>query len=214
MRRRPSERADDVNIFETTFWPEDVLSVIDLLLVYSGRHDKLVRPLVSGSNKVRSHFQGRRSIHHRALKAAHSIVHFNHGLIDGRPYWYICDGEDVFNRLRGAGINPDTCEVGDPYLWSLTWYQLNAGVWPQFRMADQKRMAAKGFKPPAPAPITRVATRVKRDVMKKRGIERRAKEKEEAQKAKEPEQDFENEAPNYGTLLKEHHNRRDVIRMS
>jgi hypothetical protein len=137
-------RADEVVEITWTWWPEDVLDALDLLLVYSGRREKLTRPGVPFIFLTGTAI-GRRCIHPKAFKAAYLLCHFNLRAVDGRAHWLIKPGEDTDGRLRHFGINPQTLEIEDPKRFNITWHLLTKdGFYVKLYSAEFNKLYSQG----------------------------------------------------------------------
>ena len=165
LTAKDATRPDDLMEFAWTFWPEDVLEAIDMLLVYLGYNKKIMRPPTFGRLKPRGEsveVPMKRVIHTRGWAAATTIVHPQTRKLEGvTRHWFFRAAEDVKGRLASAGINVDTVQVQDEYRWALTWYQLHKQFSPRFSQKTQEELVQAKFIVPKAAPVTRTIKKLK-----------------------------------------------------
>jgi hypothetical protein len=128
-----AESPDDIASFGWSFWPEHVLSCLDLLLVHCGAHEKLVlppvycRPKKAGGNFGEPVLM-RPAIPSKAITAAMMLLWLqrSRGPQDGKLWWHlsIYSGSNWKSRLALAGIDCDTLEVVDRRRWAFAFAQL------------------------------------------------------------------------------------------
>lgn len=132
---------------------DDVLDAVDLLLVYIGYRDKLVR--LGGTYDYRyGTVRARRCMHPWAMKAAGCIIHFAIRWNSQQPHWVIPPGQDTRNRLLIFGIDPDTITIREAERFKVVWYCLNEYKKPYLSMAKFEKYRKKGLAPELAPKVT------------------------------------------------------------
>jgi hypothetical protein len=137
----------------TTTWieaPDDVLEAADALLLY----------VIHGRQRRCEHTSKRRPLYKGAMDRARVLLNVQLTMRpdeQGLKYWFVPKGWE--ERLKLAGVHPETLKVEDDRRWAYAWQQL---IKYTFTNKEQRKMIALGLEVPAPVPITKtVATKRK-----------------------------------------------------
>jgi hypothetical protein len=124
-----AESKADLREVGWTYWPEDVLDALDLMLVHMGCHERLVRPAIVEPRKLGTDdiVLMRRAIPTKSLVAAARIlyvrpIHPRTG--GGRLHWYLPKKPRWQDRMNLAGVDTDTVQVVDRRRWAFCFKQL------------------------------------------------------------------------------------------
>lgn len=156
---RLQRTSETSGIFETswTWWPEDTLDALDLMLLYFGVHDQLVitpeiTTIRKDSNiKCRLH----RAIHDKALRSAVRLIKpgTKSSKLRRSICWYVNPTFDTKGRLAGAGIDINTLNIIDHRRWAFAWQQLTTGNKIIYSAAENDILNASSHETPPVEPI-------------------------------------------------------------
>ena len=155
----------DKGIFRTTWtwWPEDTLDALDLMLVYLGVNDSLVRPQEviairrDSSIKARLH----RALHDKAIRSAIRLISPGRKCSTSRRAicWYVTPTFDTKGRLASAGLDINTLNITDYRRWAFAWHQLSFGNVIRYSVTENDKLNASAhITPPVEAVVKQVTT--------------------------------------------------------
>jgi hypothetical protein len=152
-------------IFRTTWtwWPEDTLNALDLLLVYFGINDKLVRPQEVAVIRRDSNLQAtlHRALHDKAIRSAVRLIAPGKKCAKyGRRAmcWYVRPTFDTKGRLAGAGLDINTLNIIDQRRWAFAWHQLSNGNTIYYSAPENDILNASAHETPPVEPVVKQVT--------------------------------------------------------
>jgi hypothetical protein len=155
-------RPGEVKNWVWTLWPEDVLDAVDLFCVYLGFNPKLGRPFTyqTMSRRGTEEVPMRRAISAKAQKCAMRLIAPSRANNRPKYYWYLPPKHRLGERLKGAGIDPDTIAVCNKRRWAFAWLQLTEQSFPHYNAARQEELVNTPGPDPAVEPITTVTSKL------------------------------------------------------